>query len=293
VSVSASTVNENDFATLSGSFTDPGTLDTHTVVINWGDGKSDTLILAGGVLSIPATAHQYLGNLPNDVPYTISVSITDKDNAVTSASTTVIVKNEPPAVITSLSSQQVQSGDPITTVTVTATDAPEDTLSITTQWSKNGSPFTNGLPDAGTIAGGLILGGTGGAGTGTWTLSGLADLAPGTYTIRFTVKDNDGKKASKDTVLDVKQEGALADYTGTVFASASSTTSSKATVTLSPTIRDISAVLGSAGYDPCLRDIRKAKVVFMHRDTNTLIASGVPVGLVNTGDLNAGTATYN
>ena len=30
--------------TLTGSFTDPGTLDTHTVVINWGDGSPNTIL---------------------------------------------------------------------------------------------------------------------------------------------------------------------------------------------------------------------------------------------------------
>ena len=37
------TINENDSTALSGSFTDPGILDTHTVAINWGDGVTDTL----------------------------------------------------------------------------------------------------------------------------------------------------------------------------------------------------------------------------------------------------------
>jgi len=35
VTLSATTINENQSTTLSGSFTDPGTLDTHVVVIKW------------------------------------------------------------------------------------------------------------------------------------------------------------------------------------------------------------------------------------------------------------------
>src|SRR5207244_2419552 len=46
LSLSATTINENDPTSLSGSFSDPGTLDTHTVVINWGDQNSTTLNLA-------------------------------------------------------------------------------------------------------------------------------------------------------------------------------------------------------------------------------------------------------
>src|SRR5206468_1651312 len=43
------TINENDTPSLSGSFTDPGTLDTHTVSIDWGDGSTPTTVnLAAG-----------------------------------------------------------------------------------------------------------------------------------------------------------------------------------------------------------------------------------------------------
>src|SRR5262249_26301558 len=79
LSANPATSDENDTTTLSGSFADPGTLDTHTVVINWGDGSADTtLSLSAGVLSFSA-AHQYLDNQPGDAPYTISATVTDKD----------------------------------------------------------------------------------------------------------------------------------------------------------------------------------------------------------------------
>src|SRR5207248_3892107 len=39
--------------------------------------------------------------------------------------------------------------------------------------------------------------------------------------------------------------------------------------------------------------ITNAKVTFSNRDNNTVIASNVPVGLVNAGDSTVGTATYN
>jgi len=63
VSVIASTINENDGTSLSGTFADPDTSDTHTVTMTWGDGSPDTVLnLAAGVLTIPATTHQYLDN---------------------------------------------------------------------------------------------------------------------------------------------------------------------------------------------------------------------------------------
>src|SRR5262249_29243658 len=65
VNLSANSINENGSTTLSGSFADPGTQDTHTVIINWGPGEtSTTLTLAAGVLTFSAT-HQYLDDCPS------------------------------------------------------------------------------------------------------------------------------------------------------------------------------------------------------------------------------------
>ena len=44
LNLSASKINEDGTANLSGSFTDTGSADTHTVDINWGDGSSDTIL---------------------------------------------------------------------------------------------------------------------------------------------------------------------------------------------------------------------------------------------------------
>src|SRR5262249_9944464 len=83
VSTSA-TVNMGETATLTGSFTDPGTLDTHTLLINWGDGSaSSTVNLDANVLTFSAS-HQYSRTLPGNPAYTISVTATDKDHDSTS-----------------------------------------------------------------------------------------------------------------------------------------------------------------------------------------------------------------
>ena len=66
-------------AALSGSFTAPGVLDTHTVVIAWGDGSANTTLnLAASVLTF-STTHQYLDNQSGNAPYNISATLTDKD----------------------------------------------------------------------------------------------------------------------------------------------------------------------------------------------------------------------
>src|SRR5206468_2734435 len=91
--MSPATISENDSTTVSGSFTDPGTLDTHTVVINWGDASANTTVnLGAGVLTFSA-GHKYLDNKPGNAAYTITATVTDKDNASGTGSNSVVVNN--------------------------------------------------------------------------------------------------------------------------------------------------------------------------------------------------------
>ena len=96
------TINENDSIVLTGTFTDPGTLDQHTVEIDWdGDGTYDqTLTLALGARSFSAT-HQYLDDLPTGSPVdtnNINVRLRDDDLGEANATTTVTVNNVNPVV---------------------------------------------------------------------------------------------------------------------------------------------------------------------------------------------------
>lgn len=79
-----SVINEGQSTSLSGSFTDPGTADTHTVVINWGDGSANTTLnLGAGVTSFNAP-HTYVDDNPSGTSsdqYTISVMVADDDGA--------------------------------------------------------------------------------------------------------------------------------------------------------------------------------------------------------------------
>src|SRR5205814_943410 len=88
-------IDENDTFTLSGTFHDPGTLDTHTIVITWGAGEGTTTITTAGP-NPDSTAliyfgngdwrftatHQYLDDNPTGTAsdtYAISVAVTDDD----------------------------------------------------------------------------------------------------------------------------------------------------------------------------------------------------------------------
>jgi hypothetical protein len=119
-------------------------------------------------------------------------------------------------------------------------------------------------------------------------------MAPGAHTVTavFTGVNPNFKVDSATTPLTITQEDARATYTGALFVSTGSPSSTTATVTLSATVFDISAT-PDAGGDTNPGDIRHATVTFINRDTNAVIASGLPVGLVNAGDTKVGTATYN
>ncbi|MBF8266568.1 MAG: cya 3 [Dehalococcoidia bacterium] len=90
-----SIINENGTATVSGTIADPGTPDTFTVVIDWGEGVPQSYAYSAGSITYSET-HQYLDDNPtgtgSDV-YAISVTVTDDDNGVGTASTSVTVNN--------------------------------------------------------------------------------------------------------------------------------------------------------------------------------------------------------
>jgi hypothetical protein len=87
------TANEGDTTTLTGFFADPGTLDTHTVVVQWGDGTSSTLSLAAGVTTFQ-TNHQYVDadtSGLSSASFTIQGTVTDSPGGSTTGSTSITV----------------------------------------------------------------------------------------------------------------------------------------------------------------------------------------------------------
>jgi hypothetical protein len=75
--------------TISGGFTDPDGTDTHTAVIDWGDGSTETLNFAVGETSFGELTHVYA--VPGD--YTITATVTDEINQTNSTSQIVEVGN--------------------------------------------------------------------------------------------------------------------------------------------------------------------------------------------------------
>jgi hypothetical protein len=94
-------VDENGVVHLTGTYTDQGTQDTHSLTINWGEGAPQTVALSGGSFDI---THQYLDDNPTGTPsdqYTIGVTLTDDDTGSVTGSTTTTITNVAP-LITSL-----------------------------------------------------------------------------------------------------------------------------------------------------------------------------------------------
>jgi len=82
------------------------------------------------------------------------------------------------------------------------------------------------------------------------------------------------------------------NYTGPTFVSTSGSEVSTATVSLSATIKDISATVEANG-DTSAGDVRNATVTFIDRDTGLSISPSLNVTLPNTSETAIGTVSYN
>jgi len=75
-------INENDIATLAGTFSDPGTQDTFTLTVDWGDGSlPESFSYPAGSSSFSQT-HRYLDDNPSGTAsdtYTITGTLSDDD----------------------------------------------------------------------------------------------------------------------------------------------------------------------------------------------------------------------
>ncbi|MEX0641713.1 MAG: hypothetical protein WD468_03380 [Pirellulales bacterium] len=100
------TANEGDTVTLSAAFTDVGTLDAHTVVIDWGDGTTSNSALTpgdfssfvdstGGVVGSFAANHKYVA----DGEFTITIQLIDDDGGQATQVVTLVVHNVAPQVV--------------------------------------------------------------------------------------------------------------------------------------------------------------------------------------------------
>jgi hypothetical protein len=127
LNLSASDVPVNQPVALTGTFTDPGTLDANTVVIDWDDGTADaTLVLPAQVRSFN-TVHAYTA----EGDYFPTVSITNADGGTGENS------SEEQVLPGSIDDVADTGGQPGQTVTSSITDADSDSISATLSLSPN------------------------------------------------------------------------------------------------------------------------------------------------------------
>jgi len=183
-------INENGTLNLSGSFTDPGTQDTITVLINWGDGNTSTVNLSAAQRSF-SKAHQYLDN-PSGQPtgsFNITVTVTDKDNASTQATTTIQVKNVAPT--SSITSSISSANDKQVNFVSNVTD-PGSLDTFTYAWN-----FGDGT-------------------TSTLSSPSHTYSAYGSYTVTLTVTDKDGAAGSASKSVTVQAASSTSTFPNNV-----------------------------------------------------------------------------
>lgn len=197
ITATGDTIDEDGTATVSGTITDPGSGDSFTVEIDWGEGSPETFDIGVGSTSYSST-HQYLDDNPtltsSDI-YTIDVEVTDDDGGSDTASTTVTVNNVNPEITLV---EMVQPNEQFILPVV-------HTLEFT-------GDFTDvGILDTHTIE--WDFGDSSPVVTGTLTPSHVY-MAPGTYTVTLTITDDDTGVDIQTLAEDIEvvdQFGALED----------------------------------------------------------------------------------
>ncbi|MFX1315028.1 MAG: CARDB domain-containing protein [Promethearchaeota archaeon] len=162
------TVNEDDVVNFSGSFVDPGFLDTHIIEWDFGDGFSDS-----GILD---PTHSY----PNNGLYTVTLKITDDDGGIGTDTMMVTVENVIPIAVAG--PNQTIFDDEIVILNASYSwDTPSDLPLLEYLWD-----FGDGTYDSGKVVSHKYL-----------------DL--GIYTVTLTVIDDDGA-SDTDTCFVVVQD---------------------------------------------------------------------------------------
>ncbi|MDF7813550.1 HYR domain-containing protein [Hymenobacter sp. YC55] len=248
-----------------------------------------TNVALGSAVALDNCSTSVSNNAPAAFPLgvtTVTWTATDAAGNKTTATQTVTVAKRPTA-LANLTRSAVQYSDTLTlkarlTDLATKTGLSGKTITFTVNGTAVGTASTN--------ANGVAL--------YTWT----ASSAPGSYTSQAAYAAGpEFLGSSAGSTFSVNKEDARVTYTGGLFASTASISSSTATVTLSATVRDITAMSATGGsanydaaYDGFAGDIRNATVTFkVYDDVSAAPVATLPatLGLATPGDFKTGTAT--
>jgi PKD repeat protein len=170
-------VNEGGSVQVIALFTDPGIADTHSAIIDWGDGIAEAI--TGTELGTVSGSHIYA----EDGGYAVLVTVTDDDGGASSGGLFVTVLNVAP-IVEAGADQAVVEGAVVNLASSFSDVGITDTHTATINWGDGSTS------DAGTVS----------EASGAGTVTGAHVYADdGTYTVNLTVTDDDGA-ATSDTL---------------------------------------------------------------------------------------------
>jgi len=168
------------------SFSDPGTGDSHTATIDWGDGNpvESGMVTESDGSGTVSGSHEYADN----GVYTVVITVTDDDSGESSDSFTVTVVNVAP-MVNAGSDQTSEEGSSVSLAPASFSDpGTDDSHSATIDWG-DGSPLMEGIVSES---------------DGFGTVSGSHVYADnGVFTVTVTVIDDDGAENSDTFVATV------------------------------------------------------------------------------------------
>ncbi|MAE68140.1 MAG: hypothetical protein CMJ18_28150 [Phycisphaeraceae bacterium] len=136
-------IDENGTVTLSGTITDPGTRDTFTLEVNWGEGAPETFSYAAGTTSFSET-HQYVDDNPTASSsniYSIGLTLSDDDGGSHTDSVTTTVNNLAPTLSDVSVTPSIDENGTVTLSGTIADVGTQDTFTLEVNWGE-GAPET-------------------------------------------------------------------------------------------------------------------------------------------------------